>query len=62
MFRLDGPSIQTLHSHLDEATKAGSDIDGELIRASGAHAGDRGRVNGGLSGGPIAVARRMEPD
>jgi DNA replication protein DnaC len=35
LIRLDAPSIRTLHLDLDEAMKAGSDSDDEVIRLSG---------------------------
>ena len=35
LFRLDGPSIRTLHVNLDEALNEGSDQDHEVARISG---------------------------
>jgi DNA replication protein DnaC len=35
LFRLDGPSVRTLHVNLDEALQEGSDSDEEVIRISG---------------------------
>ena len=35
LFRLDGPSIRTLHVNLDDALNQGSDQDVEVARISG---------------------------
>jgi hypothetical protein len=35
LFRLDGPSVRTLHVNLDEAMNEGSDQDNDVVRISG---------------------------